>query len=94
MSLNTPEPVIPSERYVVTTVDGRTPSGVSDFVGAITVTVERNGSSHELTGTAGEVDGALRLYEKGIGGGGKDVRVWDVTQEADGTFSVMHGGPR
>ena len=94
MTLHTPEPVISSKRYVVTELDGRPPTDTADFVGTVSMTVESVGSSHQICGTAGEVDGALRIYEKGVDGEGKDIRVWDVTLEEDGVFSVMHGGPR
>jgi|tagenome__1003787_1003787.scaffolds.fasta_scaffold18756973_1 hypothetical protein len=94
MTLHTPEPVISSQRYVVTEVDGRRPSDPSAFVGTVSMTVESDGTSHHICGTGGDVDGALRVYEKGADGEGKDVRVWDVTLEDDGAFSVMHGGPR
>jgi len=94
MTLHTPEPVVSSQRYVVTEVDGRRPTDASDFVGTVSMTVENDGASHHICGTAGEVDGALRVYEKGVDGEGKDIRVWDVTLEDGGAFSVMHGGPR
>jgi hypothetical protein len=94
MTLHTPEPVISSQRYVVTELDGRRPSEASAFVGTVSMTIESNGDAHHICGTGGEVDGALRIYEKGVDGEGKDVRVWDLTLEDDGTFSVMHGGPR
>lgn len=94
MSLNTPEPVVSSERYVVTDLDGRKPVDPSDFVGPISALIERNGQTHQVTGRGGEVDGAVRIYEKDSGPDGKDVRVWDLTHEDDGTFSVTHGGPR
>jgi hypothetical protein len=94
MSLNTPEPVISSERYVVTDLGGRPPLDASDFVGPISAMIERNGHPYRLAGVGGEVDGALRIYEKDTDADGKDVRVWDVLREDDGTFSVIHGGPR
>jgi hypothetical protein len=94
MSLNTPEPVVSSERYVVIQLDGRRPVDPSDFVGPISALIERNGKTHQVTGRGGEVDGAVRIYEKDSGPDGKDVRVWDLTKEDDGTFSVTHGGPR
>ena len=43
MSFNTPEPIVSSERYVVTDLDGRKPGDVSDFVGPISALIDRNG---------------------------------------------------
>jgi len=94
MSLNYPEPIVSSERYVVIDVDGRKPGDLSDFTGWITAVIERNGQTHRLLGTGGEVDGAVRIYEKDAGPDGKDVRVWSLTEEDDGSFTVIHGAPR
>ena len=93
MSFNTPEPIVSSERYAVTDLDGRKPGDVSDFVGPISVLIERNGQTHRVVGMGGEVDGSLRIYEKDTGADGKDVRVWNLTQEDDGSFTVIHGAP-
>jgi hypothetical protein len=93
MSLNTPEPIVSSERYVVTDLDGRKPRDPSDFVGPISALIERNGQIHRVVGVGGEVDGVVRIYEKDTGADGKDVRVWDLTHEDDGSFSVVHGAP-
>ena len=76
MSLNTPEPIVSSERYLVTDLDGQQPVDPSDFVGPVSALIERNGQSHRVIGTGGEVDGAMRIYEKDHGPDGKDVRVW------------------
>ena len=94
MSLNTPEPIVSSERYVVADLDGRTPGDPSDFVGPISMLIERNEQMHRVVGMGGEVDGAVRIYEKDTGADGKDVRVWNLTHEDDGSFSVIHGAPR
>ena len=94
MSFITPEPIVSSERYAVTDLNGRKPGEVSDFVGPISALIERNGRTHRVVGMGGEVDGALRIYEKDAGADGKDVRVWNLTQEDDGSFSVIHGAPR
>ena len=93
MSLNTPEPIVSSERYVVTDLDGRKPGDPSDFMGPICALLERNGRIHRVLGVGGEVDGAVRIYEKDTGPDGKDVRVWNLTQDDDGSFSLIHGGP-
>ncbi len=93
MSFNTPEPIVSSERYAVTDLDGRKPGDVSDFVGPISALIERNGRTHRVVGMGGEVDGAVRIYEKDAGADGKDVRVWNLTQEDDGSFTVIHGAP-
>ena len=93
MSLNAPEPIVSSERYVVIDLDGRKPGDLSDFVGWISALIERHGQTHRVVGTAGEVDGAVRIYEKDAGADGKDVRVWNLTQEDDGSFTVIHGAP-
>jgi hypothetical protein len=67
MSFNPPEPIVSSEWYVVTDLDGRKPGDVSDFVGPISALIERNGKTHRIVGTAGEVDGGVRIYEKDAG---------------------------
>ena len=93
MSFITPEPIVSSERYAVTDLNGRKPGDVSDFVGPISALIERNGRTHRVVGMGGEVDGSLRIYEKDTGADGKDVRVWNLTQEDDGSFTVIHGAP-
>jgi hypothetical protein len=94
MSLNTPEPIVSSERYVVTDLDGRQPRDPSDFIGPVCALIERHGQLHRIVGMGGEVDGAVRIYEKDQGPDGKDVRVWNLIHEDDGSFTVIHGAPR
>ena len=50
MSLNTPEPIVSSERYVVTDLDGRRPGDPSEFMGPIVALIERNGQIHRVVG--------------------------------------------
>ena len=63
-------------------------------MGPISTLIERNGQMHRVVGMGGEVDGAVRIYEKDPGADGKDVRVWNLTHEDDGSFTVIHGAPR
>ena len=93
MSFNTPEPIVSSERYAVTDLDGRKPGDVSDFVGPISALIERNGRRPGRRHGRGG-GRRLRIYEKDAGADGKDVRVWNLTQEDDGSFTVIHGAPR
>ena len=84
MTDTTPEMVVSGVPYAVTTVDGRIPPGLEDFVGLTSFVVSGRTGEHQVAGEGDLHDGTVRFYEKTVGGIGKDVRVWTVRPTEDG----------
>ncbi len=81
------EPVGSGQQYPVTDVDGRTPSSLTSFTGDVCLTLIRNGSAVQMLGSGCAIAGGrIRFHQKDPGADGKDVRVWTITEDADGTF--------
>lgn len=86
---DTPQSVISGVPYPVTAVGDAAPSDLDAFLGEVTFTVDMAGHPYHVRGTGGDVGGGtIRVHEKSQVMG-KDVRVWHVTQAADG-FAAEH----
>ena len=83
-----PEPVVSGTPYQVMDVDGRSPGGLEDFVGAGRFTLDV-GHRYLVCGAGHRTGDAVRFHEKTAGGAGKDVRVWLVT-ETPGGYEARH----
>ena len=85
MTATSPDPVVAAVPYTVIDVNGHAPQGLEDFDGESEFTVEGHTGRHVVIGE-GCADGqGMRVHEK-AGHGGKDVRVWNITREPDGTI--------
>ncbi|WP_273651231.1 hypothetical protein [Cellulomonas fimi] len=78
MTYPTPQLVASGVPYAVRTVNDRSPSSIGDFDGLVAVAVEGVTGAHVIHGVSTHAGGAVRLYEKGEDGVGKDIRTWDI----------------
>ncbi len=89
------EPVASGQQYPVTDINGRPPRALEDFSGEnlsgdVCLTVIRNEKAVHLLGAGCPVDGsAVRFHQKDPGPDGKDIRVWTISEGADGTFLAV-----
>jgi hypothetical protein len=84
MTDTTPEMVVSGVPYTVTSVDGRPPTTLDDFVGLTAFVVTGRTGEHQVAGEGDLHDDVVRFYEKTSGGIGKDVRVWTLRPTEDG----------
>ena len=78
--------VEPGPPYRVSEVAGHGPVGISDLVGATSVTVERSGHEDRLVGT-GELDDEKVLFHEKVFGSAIDSEpVWTFTESGDGSI--------
>jgi hypothetical protein len=78
------EPVPSGLVYTVTAVNGRPPRSLDDFTIDATVTATLKNRSVEFDGVGSVTATGVRFHEKS--GDGKDVRVWMILQDPDGTI--------
>ena len=84
------EPVVSGKPYAVVEVKGTPPAGLDEFGGDTSFLLTLGSHHHEVVGVGTVVDGMALVHEKGgEDGGGKDVRVWQVTN-APGGFVAEH----
>ena len=75
--------VISGKPYPVTRTPAGEQAGLEAFVGDAEFTVDLGGDPHLVRGRGVRLDDTVRFHEKDHIGG-KDVRVWHVTQRGDG----------
>ena len=88
MTYPTPQLVASGVPYAVRTVNDRSPSSMSDFDGLVAVAVAGVTGEHVIHGVSAHADGAVRLFEKGEDGVGKDIRTWDIHQDTAAGFTA------
>ena len=83
------DPVSSGTCYVVTSVNGRPPLELHDFLDCAVVALTVASPHQEVTihGSVRLDDGAVLVYEKDHDGIGKDVRTWRI-QEQNGHFEA------
>jgi len=86
MLLAAEEPVASGQDYLVVKVNRRAPDLLTDFTGEVEVKLARGSTNLSVHGEGTEIDGAVRLCQKDRGPAHRDVRVWIVTDQRDGTF--------
>ncbi len=83
------DPVSSGMAYAVVTVGDSRPASLDEFVGEVTITIDR-GTGQSLIAGQGSTEGdRIRFQEKDANHNGKDVRVWLITASDDGTFSAV-----
>ena len=50
------------------------------------MTLLMNGQTRRVIGSGAHRSGSVRFHQKDPGPDGKDIRVWTITEGADGTF--------
>lgn len=71
--------------YTVTEVAGRPPVSLDDFVGDTDFTAVRQDQQCGVSGCGSKDDAVVRFHEK-RGGGGRDLRIWQVTLAEENTY--------
>ena len=89
MAFAASEPVESGQSYAVTVVNGQTPSTLTDFFGDTSITVAKDGATLVLCGSGAGIRGAVSFQQKHPDHGGKDVRMWLITDRGDGTFHAV-----
>jgi hypothetical protein len=77
--------------YHVTACRGRVPSALGDFEGESEFTLSTGAQARVIHGVGRTQGDWVRFHEKDVAHPGKDVRVWHITQEADGGFTAATG---
>jgi hypothetical protein len=85
---DTPHSVISGVPYSVTAVGDTAPTVLDAFLGETVFTLDMAGHPYVVRGTGDALEGRVRVHEKSLAAG-KDVRVWHVSQAADG-FTAEH----
>jgi hypothetical protein len=90
MSFATPSMVISGKSYLVLLVEDRSPTSLEEIAAANAFTVDMDGTPYLVQGSGQLMDNAARYHEKDVDNNGKDVRVWRVIRDEDGTFLASH----
>ena len=85
---DTPQSVISGVPYTVTAAGDAVPTGLDAFLGETVFTLDMAGHPYVVRGTGDALEGRVRVHEKSTVTG-KDIRVWYVSQVADG-FTAEH----
>jgi len=84
------DPIISGFAYRITSVAGRSPADIADFVGNTDLLVETDVDQHHIFGVGAYSSDGVRFYEKDLQNEGKDVRAWSIQPADDGTFTAEH----
>lgn len=90
MSVDGSAPIVSGRPYTVVEVSGRPATHLDEFVGATSFIVEGDGTPHLVPGIGAVTDTSVRFHQKDPEHHGKDVRIWIVSQNAEGGFSAEH----
>ncbi|HEX8094255.1 hypothetical protein [Jatrophihabitans sp.] len=91
MALYPAGPVASGRLYHVKACRGRVPTALADFRGETDFTLSTETGTTVVRGVGAVHRDSVRFSEKDVALGGKDVRVWHITQEADGGFTAATG---
>ena len=80
------DPVASGREYLVIEVNRRPPDRLTDFTGEVEIKLAWGDTSLSVAGEGTAVDGTVRLCQKDRGPAHRDVRVWTITDQRDGTF--------
>lgn len=72
--------------YPITDIDGHQPRGLTDFIGAVTISVAVAGTSRRLGGVGDLTDRGVQFQQHAADVNGTDVGVWAIAEDGDGTF--------
>jgi hypothetical protein len=84
-------PVASGRPYHVVACRGRVPSALADFEGESEFTLSTGTQTMVVSGVGSAQGDWVRFHEKDGASDGRDVRVWHITQEADGGFTAATG---
>ena len=88
MDSSAADPVNSGRPYgVVLAEDGGDSATLGQFVGHTSFTIDKDGAESQIAGEGVAHDGGVRFHEKDAVHG-KDVRVWQISEESGGGFSA------
>jgi len=91
MTIYPAAPVASGRPYHVKACGGRVPAALADFEGEADFTLSTESGTTIVRGVGALEGDSVRFQEKDVGHGGRDVRVWHITLEADGGFTAATG---
>lgn len=91
MTFHAATPVASGRPYHVKSCRGRVPAALSDFEGEADFALSDGSGTIVVRGLGAMQEGTVRFQEKDVEHGGKDVRIWHITLEADGGFTAATG---
>lgn len=89
MTFAAPDPVSSGRPHKVLSVGGAEPSALDQFVGEVGFTIGKDGGEFHIRGLGHVDESGVRFHEKDLEHSGKDVRTWQVSQEAAGEFIAV-----
>ena len=82
------DPVASGHPYgVVLANDVADPASLGQFLGQTTFTIDKDGAESRIVGEGAARDGGVRFHEKDAAHG-KDVRVWQISEDSSGGFTA------
>ena len=78
MTYTTPEAVPSGLPHRVTSVAGRTPSRIDEFLGDTEFVIDKQGAEYTIRGCGMRGDNDVLFNEKDLEHEGKDMRIWQI----------------
>jgi hypothetical protein len=75
--------------YPVKDIAGSPSTDLAQFVGETSFSIDNHGM-YRVNGCGSLDSNGVRFYEKDDAGRGRDVRVWRIVRNADGSFTAEH----
>lgn len=89
MTFFTADPISSGRPYIVLTAAGEAPSTLDQFLGEAHFTIAKDGADSLVCGLGSLREGGVRFHEKDVEHDGKDVRVWQISQDGSGAFVAV-----
>ena len=92
MTMNGSGLIVSGRDYTVVEVSGRPAAHIDDFTGTTSFVLAGDGEPHVIPGVGATTDDGVRFHQKDPALHGRDVRVWTISESAQGGFSARHDG--
>jgi hypothetical protein len=80
------DPISSGRPYRVLAAGGQAPSTLDQFLGEASFTIAKDGAESLVSGLGSPHEAGVRFHEKNVAHDGKDVRVWQISQDSSGAF--------
>ena len=80
------DPISSGRPYRVLAAGGQAPSTLDQFLGDARFTIAKDAAESLVCGVGSLHEGWVRFQEKDVEHDGKDVRVWQISQDDSGAF--------
>jgi hypothetical protein len=74
--------------YPVAEVNGRSPTGLDEFLGVTSFAVLKGDLTYRVFGTGQAATGTVRFQQQDLGWDGRDIRTWTITTTPRGIVAV------